>query len=274
MKQKRYAFILSDGTGITAENLANSLLNQFEQISFEKITLPYIDTVIKAREVAEKINRCYEETSIKPLVFMTLLHPEIVQILKCSQARVFDLFNTFLGPLEHELEEKSSYHVGRTHGVANPQAYIHRIEAIEYAMAHDDGIRIQGFNKAEVILVGVSRCGKTPSCIYLALHFGVIAANYPLTDDDLLSPALPASLKPYRQKLFGLTIEPHRLHDIRTARRPQSQYASLQQCKKEIKLVESLFQQEKIPYLDSTYYSIEEITTKILSIMKIKRALG
>lgn len=268
---KRHVFMISDGTGITAENLGNSLITQFENIEFEKYTIPYIDTLQKAEAAVERINNCYKDTGIKPLLFMTLINTEIAQKIKESQATPFDLFNTFLGPLELELGSKSSYTVGRTHGVANNPSYINRIEAVDYALAHDDGIKVRGYEKADIVLIGVSRCGKTPSCLYMALHFGVLAANYPFTEDDLMTFRLPESLRPYKGKLFGLTIDAERLQHIRTERRPNSNYASAEQCRMEVAEVEAMYQFENIPYLNSTRFSIEEIATKILSIANIKR---
>jgi regulator of PEP synthase PpsR (kinase-PPPase family) len=270
---QRYVFMISDGTGITAENLGNSLITQFEDLNFIKYTLPYIDTIEKAEIEVNRIDGCFEEFGVRPLIFMTMINPEIAQIIKQSKARVFDLFNTFLGPLEHELKVKSSYTVGRTHGVADPQSYAHRIDAVDYALAHDDGVKTQGYKRADIILIGVSRCGKTPSCLYMALHFGLFAANYPFTEDDLSSFQLSECLKPYKNKLFGLTIDPERLQHIRTERRPNSQYASADQCRLEISEVEAMYQREKIPYLNSTRFSIEEIGTKILTITGLNRKL-
>lgn len=270
---KRHVFMLSDGTGITAENLGNSLITQFEHIEFEKFTIPYIDSTLKAKAAVERINQCYHETKIKPLVFMTLVNANIVEIINQSKASVFDLFNTFLGPMEKELRTTSSYTVGRTHGVVNPKSYRQRIEAVDFALLHDDGIKIRDYEQADIILIGVSRCGKTPSCIYMALHFGVLAANYPFTEEELILFQLPSILKPYKQKLFGLTIDPERLHHIRTERRPDSRYASAEQCRLEVAEVEAMYQREKIPCLNSTRYSIEEIATKILTIAGIKRKI-
>lgn len=268
---KRNVFMISDGTGITAETLGNSLITQFESIQFDKLTLPYIDTIEKAQATVERINNCYDETGIKPLIFMTLINPELVHTIMQAKAHVFDLFNTFLGPLEKELDAKSSYTVGRTHGVANYQSYSHRIEAVEYALAHDDGVKVRGYDKADIILVGVSRCGKTPSCLYMALHFGVLAANYPFTEEDLKTSRLPELLRPYKNKLFGLTIDPERLQHIRTERRPDSRYSSAEQCRIEVNEVEMIYKHENIPYLNSTRYSIEEIATKVLATAGLKR---
>lgn len=268
---KRHIFMISDGTGITAENLANSLITQFGNIEFEKQTIPYIDTLAKAELIVDRVNQCYDDTGVKPLLFMTLINPEIANSIRQSKSCVFDLFTTFIGPLENELQEKSSYTVGRTYSVDNRDAYNNRIEAVDYALAHDDGIKIRGYEKADIVLIGVSRCGKTPSCLYMALHFGVLAANFPFTEDDIISNQLPDSLRPYKSKLFGLTIDPERLQHIRTERRPNSKYSSAEQCRLEISEVESMYQRENIPYLNSTRFSIEEIATKILAIANIKR---
>jgi regulator of PEP synthase PpsR (kinase-PPPase family) len=270
---KRHVFMLSDGTGITAETLGHSLITQFENIEFEKLTIPYIDSIEKAESVVLRINQSFEERGNKPLVFMTLVDPEIRQHFKKANACVFDLFSTFIGPLENELLEKSSYTVGRTHGVANAQSYSHRIEAVDFALSHDDGIKTRGYEKADIILIGVSRCGKTPSCLYMALQYGILAANYPFTEDDLIGFHLPDVLRPYKQKLFGLTIDAQRLQQIRSERRPNSKYASAEQCRLEVTEVEAMYQKEKIPYINSTKYSIEEIATKILAAAGLQRKI-
>ena len=265
--------MISDGTGITAENLGNSLITQFENIQFEKQTIPYLDSIDKAQALVLELDSCYLKTGFKPLLFITLIDQEIVDIIKQAHASIFDLFNTFIGPLEHELHDKSSYTVGKTHGVADVQSYTDRIEAINYALAHDDGIKITDYNKADIILLGVSRSGKTPSCLYMALHFGVLAANYPITEEDLSSFHLPDFLYPYKTKLFGLTIEPKRLQQIRNERRPNSRYSSIEQCKYEINQATQMYKKDDIPYINSTHLSIEEISTKILTIVGIKRKL-
>ncbi|RUR12212.1 pyruvate, water dikinase regulatory protein [Legionella sp. km772] len=270
---KRYVFMLSDGTGITAEALGNSLITQFENIRFEKTTIPYIDSIEKAEGVLLRINESYRKQGIKPLVFMTLVNPEIRAYIKQAQACVYDLFSTFIGPLETELEEKSSYTVGRTHGVADDKTYSHRIDAVDYALSHDDGVKTKGYDKADIILIGVSRCGKTPSCLYMALQYGILAANYPFTDEDLSYFHLPEVLKAYKEKLFGLTIDVERLQQIRTERRPNSKYASPEQCRLEVTEVEEMYKRERIPYLNSTKYSIEEISTKILAAAGLKRKI-
>lgn len=269
---KRHVLMLSDGTGITAEHLGNSLLSQFSGIHFEKQTMPYIDSPEEADIAIEKINSHHKKTGEKPIVFMTVVNQEVADKIRKSDAMVFDLFNTFLGPLEKALQEKSSYTVGQAHSMSNVKTYTHRIEAVEYALSHDDGVHARGYEKADIILIGVSRSGKTPSCLYMALHFGIMAANYPFTEDDLSWHKLPDSLKPYKKKLFGLIINPERLHHIRSERSPGSRYATLEQCRREISEIEDLYKREHIPYLDSTKYSIEEIATKVLAMAGLKRS--
>lgn len=270
---KRDVFMISDGTGITAESLGNSLLTQFSQLEFEKQTYPYLDTLEKAQDLVVKINQCAKNTGNRPLIFMTLINPEICNIIKQANACTFDLFNTFVSPLEQELTIKSSYIVGKTHGLSDSKSYDQRIEAVNYALDHDDGVKSRGYEKADIILIGVSRSGKTPSCLYMALQFGILAANYPFTEEDLSGFHLPDSLKPYKHKLFGLTIDPQRLQSIRTERRPHSQYASLEQCRIEVTEVEAMYQREKILYLNSTYYSIEEISTRVMAAAGLKRKI-
>ncbi|MDP3562028.1 MAG: pyruvate, water dikinase regulatory protein [Legionellaceae bacterium] len=268
---KRSVFMISDGTGITVESLSNSLLSQFESISFEKQIFPFIDTEQKAEQVCAKINQATGDQ--KPLVFMTLVNPVLCEVIKKSSACVFDLFDTFLSPLEIELGTKASDTVGRAHAVANNERYTLRIDAVNYALAYDDGIKIKGYEQADVILIGVSRCGKTPSCLYMALQFGVFAANYPFTDDDLSGYRLPEALRAYKSKLFGLTIDPQRLQQIRTERRPNTPYSSAEQCRREVSNVEIMYKEEGIPYINSTTFSIEEIATKVMSIVKIERKI-
>lgn len=270
---RRVVFLISDGTGITADSLGNSLMTQFENIAFEKFNVPYIDTMDKAKDVVEKMNKVYQDTGIKPLAFITLVNPTINDYITQSNACVFDLFSTFLAPMEKELQAKSSYTVGRAYGVADTELYNDRIEAVNYTLAHDDGIKTQDYDKADIILIGVSRCGKTPSCLYMALQFGILAANYPFTDEISDGFRLPNNLEPYKSKLFGLTIDADRLQHIRHERRPNSQYASTTQCVLELREVERMYQQEKIPYLNSTHYSIEEIATRVLASAGIKRKI-
>lgn len=270
---KRTVFFISDGTGITAETLGHTLITQFENIQFESVTIPYVDSIEKAIETVNRVNSVYQQQQIKPLVFTTLVNPDIREQLNQSNALILDLFSIFLKPLEKELGEKSSYRMGRSHSVIDINSYKMRIDAVNFALNNDDGAGMQNYQRADVIIVGVSRCGKTPTSLYLALQFGIYVANFPIVETDITKQKIPEDLREHRHKLFGLTIDVEQLHAIRNERRPNSQYASLQQCRVEVSEVESLFRREGIPFLNSTTRSIEELATKILDITGIIRRL-
>ncbi|WP_455217946.1 posphoenolpyruvate synthetase regulatory kinase/phosphorylase PpsR [Kaarinaea lacus] len=264
----RKAFFVSDSTGITAETFGHSLLSQFDAIEFDIVRLRYIDTEAKALEAKQRIASSIREAT-RPLVFSTLVDPALRRIIADSGGIWFDLFETYIGPLQQELQLHPSHAAGRTHGVLDDRNYTSRIDAVNYALRNDDGASMQHYNEADIILIGVSRTGKTPTCLYLALHYGIFAANYPLTEDEQFNIRLPAGLLHYRQKLFGLTINPERLQRIREQRQPGSQYASLSQCRTEVRQAESLFAGSRIDYLDTTTMSVEEIATSIMKLRSL-----
>ncbi|NVK43856.1 MAG: kinase/pyrophosphorylase [Oceanospirillaceae bacterium] len=268
---KRTAFFISDGTGITAETLGNSLLAQFDGIQFEKITLPYIDSLEKAHAVVEQINDAIEKDQERPIILDTIVNLEIRQYIAQCKGMMIDVFSTFLSPLEQELGVRSSYSVGKFHAIVEMNRYKSRIDAVNFALDNDDGARTQQYDKAEIILVGVSRSGKTPSCLYMALQYGIRAANYPLTEEDMANPGIPICLQPHRDKLYGLTIDPFQLAAIRHERRPNSRYASLDQCSHEVRTIERLFRDESLPFINTTTFSVEEIATRIMSERKLNR---
>ncbi|MDP3847969.1 MAG: pyruvate, water dikinase regulatory protein [Pseudomonas sp.] len=270
---KRSAFFISDGTGITAEALGQSLLAQFENIAFSKFTRPYIDSVEKARAMVQQINAAAVNDGARPIIFDTVVNQDIRDILAESDGFMIDIFSSFLAPLEQELTSHSSYSVGKSHSINSNSNYMERIDAVNFALDNDDGARTHYYNKADLILVGVSRCGKTPTCLYMALQYGIRAANYPLTEDDMEHLQLPAALKAFKHKLFGLTIDPDRLTAIRNERKPNSRYASFAQCEFEVREVENLFRRENIPHINSTHFSVEEISAKILVEKGVERRL-
>lgn len=270
---KRTAFFISDGTGITAEALGQSLLAQFEKIEFERITLPYIDSIEKAHSAVIRIDRAAETDGERPIIFDTIVNSEIRAVVARSCGYMIDIFGTFLEPLEQELGSKSTYTVGKSHSIASQASYERRIDAMNFALDNDDGARTRYYNEADIILVGVSRSGKTPTCIYLALQYGVKAANFPITEDEIQDQRLPEALRVHRQKVFGLTIDPHRLALIRNERKPNSRYSSLKQCQFEVEEVELMYKRERIPFLNSTDYSVEEISTRILMMTGIERRI-
>jgi [pyruvate, water dikinase]-phosphate phosphotransferase / [pyruvate, water dikinase] kinase len=272
-KQKRTVFYLSDRTGITAETLGHSLLTQFDGIEWETVNVPFLDEVEKAKAVLIQINQAAKRDGHRPLVFSTLLNPEIIKVIKRAECRLFDFFETFIQSVEEELHQPFVRMAGRSHGFQHHLSYFKRIAAINYVLAHDDGVNPKNFAEADIILVGVSRSGKTPTCLYLGLQYGIAAANYPLTAEDFPVKQLPKVLEDVRSKLFGLTLSAAQLHFIRQERRPNSSYASLAQCKQEIQWQESLFHLFSIPYLDTSRISIEEISAIILNRCGLKRQL-
>ena len=263
----RTVFIISDGTGITAETFSHSILAQFET-PFKQIRLPFIDTVDKAYQAAREIDDCAKQSGLAPIVFTTLVNPEINEIISNSKALIMDMFHTFVAPLEKALGIKSTHAIGRSHQNADTDSYKNRIEAINFSLAHDDGQSHQNLPDADVILVGVSRSGKTPTSLYLAMQYGLKAANYPLIPDDFERGKLPGELVNHRKKLFGLTIDPQRLSEIRNERRPGSSYAKIENCRYEVNEAEAMMRRESIPWLSSTHKSIEEIATTVLQAIK------
>ena len=269
---KRTVFFVSDRTGITAEMLGNSLLTQFEDFDFTRITIPFVDSPDRVQEAIRTINETAVLECRRPLVISSVVDEAASEVIRReANALTLDLFQAFIQPMEAELGAKSSHAAGRSHGIANSHEYFARMEAINFTQAHDDGATTRDLDKAQVVLVGVSRCGKTPTSLYLALQFGIRAANFPLTPDDFSDRKLPASIVPHRGKLFGLTIQPERLREIREERRPGSKYASLDNCRYEIREAEALMVREKIEMLDTTSKSIEEISTTILHRAKLQR---
>ncbi len=238
---RRTVFFLSDQTGVTAETLGHSLLTQFEEHEFDQITLPFIDSVDKAEAAIRQINAVAVEQAARPIIFSTLVQDNLRERFLHASGLFLDFFDMFLGPLERELQMRSSHTVGRAHGMADSGAYDKRIEATNFALTYDDGAKTEGYDKADVILIGVSRSGKTPTCLYLAMTYGVFAANYPLAEDELESGELPTALEPHRDKLYGLTISSERLRQIRKERRAAGRYASAQQVTFELRAAEALF---------------------------------
>jgi [pyruvate, water dikinase]-phosphate phosphotransferase / [pyruvate, water dikinase] kinase len=269
MTERRTVFFVSDGTGITAQMLGHSLLTQFEGVEFDQVTLPFVDTAEKAEECLARI--AAERGNGQPIVFSTLVNHDVREILRRANALIIDFFESFIDPLEAGLGVKSSHTIGRSHSAMDKKEYQQRIEAINFAMAHDDGASHRELSQADVILIGVSRSGKTPTSLYLALQFGVKAANYPLIPEDFHRGKLPEALRDQKSRLYGLTIAPERLREIRQERRPDSRYADLDNCRFEIEEAEAMMRREGVRSINSTSKSIEEIATTILRELRIQR---
>ncbi len=273
MAHKRSAFFVSDRTGITAEMLGHSLLTQFEMVSFNEITLPFVDTIEKAHVTVAQINEQAAADGARPLLFSTLVNQDISAVVATANALFLDCFEIFILPLEKELGVPASHAVGRSHSANDFANYHHRIDAVNFALAHDDGVSSRDIAEADIILTGVSRCGKTPTSLYLAMQFGVRAANYPLIPEDFSRMRLPSDVEPFKQRLYGLTIQPERLRQIRNERRPGSLYATLANCEFEVREAEALMRREGVPFLDATSKSVEELATTILQAAKLVRRI-
>jgi len=266
----RTVFFVSDGTGITAETFGHSVLTQFE-LRFRQIRLPFIDTLDKAYDAVRKINEAFEADGQRPIIFSTLVKTELSNVIRQCKGMHMDLIQTFVAPLEQELNVKSTHTIGRSHNIVDSEEYKNRIEAINFSLAHDDGQSHKNLASADVILVGVSRSGKTPTSLYLAMQYGIKAANYPLIPDDFERGKLPSALYEFKSKIFGLSITPERLSEIRNERRAGSKYASLENCRYEVNEAEMMMKREGIRWLSSTTKSIEEISTTILQEIKPNR---
>jgi len=267
----RTVFFVSDGTGITAETFGNAILNQFEA-TLQRVRLPFVDNVDKAHSAVRQINHTRTIDNKRPIVFTTLANTEVLKVITDGcQGMLMDMFSTFVHPLEEELNLKSNHRIGRFSDSSKSQEYQSRIEAINFSLEHDDGQSNRDLENSDVILVGVSRSGKTPTSLYLAMQYGLKASNYPLIPEDFERQDLPPALKAQRKKLFGLTIQPERLSEIRNERRPNSKYASLANCRHEVREAEAMMRRSGIRWLSTTTKSIEEIATTILQELRPER---
>ncbi len=268
----RPVFSVSDGTGISTESIGHSVLSQFQGVEYHSHRIPFVDSTEKAQQTADIISLQQAQSGQRAIVFTSLVNAETHELLAKTGALMLDVLTPFAHPLERELGVVRKPRVGGAHAMVDYKAYEDRINATHFSLTHDDGKDFD-YNEADLILVGVSRSGKTPTCLYMAIHYGVKAANYPLTPDDLEGEGLPKALTPHRHKLFGLTIDPGRLQQIRQERRPNSRYATLDQCRKEVTAAEALFKTINLPHLSTTHTSIEEIASKILAQLGIEKNL-
>ena len=270
----RTAFFISDGTAITAETLGRAILSQFASVPFETRVLPYVDSLERAEDAVEQINMAYQRDGFLPLVFDTIVNPEIREKINSAQSCNLDMYEGLIGRVAEETGVEPDGHSGHAHDDVDSETYKERIDAVHFALDNDDGARTRHYDAADIILIGVSRSGKTPTSLYLALQFGIRAANYPLTEDDLYDNQLPKSLRDHKDKLFGLLIDTDRLVKIRQERRAGSRYASYQQCQQEQRAIQGIYISQGIPSLDVSEMSVEEIATRILQKTGLKRRIG
>lgn len=270
----RTVFYISDGTAITSETLGRSMLTRFPNVPFQVHVIPYVDSIEKADKAVQQINFAYQRDGKKPLVFDTIVDDKIREHINQATAFNLDIYEGLISKLSEELEVMPAPHTVNAHGDVDSEIYKDRIDAVHFALDNDDGARTHYYNSADIILIGVSRSGKTPTSLYLALQFGIRAANYPLTEDDLYENTLPKALQPYKDKLFGLVIDTDRLVKIRNERRAGSRYASYQQCQQELRAIQGIYISQGIPNIDVSTMSIEEIATRILQMTGLKRRFG
>ena len=269
----RSVFCVSDHTGITAEAFAHSLMTRFDDVAVEYVLRPFTDSAERVDAVLIEV-AAKGATAPRPIIFSTLTNPTLRNRLKQADALVLGLFDHFLDDLSRELDRAASEAVGSYHGIRDLARYQARLDAVDFTLATDDGLGLRHYSDADIILVGVSRVGKTPTSLYMAMHHGISAANYPLTRDDLFGKGLPPALRDYRKLLFGLTIDPIRLHQIRQKRRPDSEYSALPMCTQEVSAAEMLMRRESIAVVNTTTQSIEEIAATIMGSAELRSRLG
>lgn len=270
IKKIQHVFFISDSTGITAESLGHSLFTQFPEITFEKQVFPFIKNAQDAEQVILQIKNITNSTENNPIVFTSLADGALKTLFKSNDIQIIDIFSTFIPNIESQLGVKASQAIGETHGVGDTSGYLQRIDALNFTLSHDDGMKLNDIEHADIIITGVSRSGKTPTCLYLAMHYNLKAANYPLTDSDFDQHHLPERLNQVRERVYGLSISPQQLCKIREERKPNSKYASYEQCVFEVGKAEMIFNNSRIPYTDSSSVSIEEIATTIIQRMNLK----
>ncbi|MEE9444122.1 MAG: pyruvate, water dikinase regulatory protein [Cocleimonas sp.] len=266
---KRTVFFISESTGITAETLGMSLLSQFPHVEFTQIQRPFVDNEDTAKKLVGEINQVAAEESFRPLAFATMPEEKINQILQQANCHYYEVFESFLDKIGHDLKTKPVLESGLSHGLVNEKTYDARIDALNFTLKHDDAMVLKTLGDADVIIVGVSRSGKTPTSLYLALKFGIKAANYPITEDDFEQNALPDVLLENRDKLFATSIKAKRLHQIREKRMPNSSYSALETCKSEIKQAHALYEKYGLTPMDVTTQSIEELAAQIVRKLKV-----
>lgn len=271
----RHVFYVSDSTGITVESIGRSVLTQFADFDFSEKTISFIDTPQKLEALITEINAVSQTHGERPIVFFTFAHDDHVEAISKSQALTLNCLAMFITPISKEIgrDPIQNKPPNKLMDSKSFLSYQRRIDALNYTMNNDDGVSVRDFEQADIILIGVSRSGKTPTSLYLALHYGVFAANYPLVDEDFANDSLPLPLKKHLNKLYGLLIAPKRLAQLREQRRPSSQYAKIKKCEEEVNAARRIFEASGISYLDVTSRSVEELSSKIMQEANLPRYL-
>jgi regulator of PEP synthase PpsR (kinase-PPPase family) len=277
-KKKQPVYFISDNTGLSTETVGKMLITQFQDLEFSTVTMPFIKTKSLALKSLEQIHReTYQQRkkdslTRSPIILSTLINTQLREVFSNAGYLYLDLFEMFLPKLESLLQSPATGEMGLAHALDQDKQYSKRMSAVNFTLNYDDGAHPGDYSKAEVILIGLSRSGKTPTCLYLALQFGIKAANYPIIpEEESNEMTLPKSLEKHKSKLFGLIINPKRLQALRHERIPFSDYSALNQCQKENDFIQKLYAHYHLPFLDSTDLSVEELSTKIMKNLGLTR---
>ena len=261
-------YYVSDSTGILSTNLGQSLLCQFPEIHFHEEQFPFIRSVKEARATLKYILK--NSGGRSPIIFSTIMLPEVLKVFDTPEVELFDMYVAFLDRLERSLEVQPLRLPGFYRHTDNV-SISKRVEAIHYTLEHDDGTKIDELDDADVILVGVSRSGKTPASVYLATQMGLKAANFPLTIEFLTQYSLPEAIKRNIKRTVGLTTSPEMLRKVREKRYAASNYAKLVTCLEELDQAKNIFLKNKIPVVNTEGKSIEETATQIMQEIGLSR---
>jgi len=263
-----HIFILSDGTGKTAEQTINAALTQFVKMETEVKLFPEVRTEKQVKEIF------MEAAEVGGFIVHTVVSDQMRNfILRTGQLHNVETID-LMGPLLAQLSLQFANAPSEKPGLFRQlnKAYFQRIEAMEFVLRHDDGQRVHELDKAEIVLIGVSRTFKTPLSIYLA-YKGWFVANVPIILDFGLPPKifdLPLN------RVFGLTTDARNLSVLRRVRHDHlggatGDYANINHIQRELKYMESIFKKRPDwPVIKVTNKPIEEIATEILTILRKK----
>ena len=261
--------LVSDSTGETVISIARACVVQFEGVDVIDHLWSMVRTKIQLEDVIKGIS---EEPG---MVVFTLLDQSLRDRLEayCADRKLTCIaaLDTFMAAFRHYLGVSSQARPGRQHAL--DAEYFARIEALNFVMSHDDGQSVADLAEADVILVGVSRTSKTPTCIYLA-NRGIKAANVPIVPGA----TLPSELMDNdRSLIVGLTEDASRLVQIRRNRmrslnqKDETDYTDLDQVKSEVAAARRLFNERQWPTIDVTRRSIEETAAAIIQLHSQRR---
>ncbi|WP_028582415.1 pyruvate, water dikinase regulatory protein [Desulfogranum japonicum] len=262
--QMKNVYYISGSTAILAEDMGRALLAQFSGFRFKEEKIPFIHTVAEAEEALNRIlDQCKEE---KPLLFCTIMDQHTRDVFNHPDVLFFDIFLETLEKVETSLGVCALREPGYSRHFTMSKM-TKRVDAIHYSLEHDDGTKPKDYDIADLILVGVSRTGKTPVSIYLATHMELKAANFPLTADHLGKHELPKEIVKNKSRAIGLTASPRYLHEIREKRYHGSTYASLDTCTRELQQARQLYRRYDLKTLNVEGRSIEELAVQAVQLV-------